>query len=81
MKYTTFIALKIYDFFIALFIFIFIFYCLIISKKDEQGIECVIQGFDPKKYATKNFKEDDVVKMKECFDIFDYDHSGNISPD
>ena len=40
-----------------------------------------MQGFDPKKYAGKNLKEEDVMKMKECFDIFDYDHSGNISPD
>jgi len=39
------------------------------------------KGFDPKKYATKTFKEDDVMKMKECFDVFDYDHSGNISPE
>ena len=26
-------------------------------------------------------KEADVAKLKECFDIFDYDHSGNISPE
>ena len=61
--------------------FIFIFYCFIISKKNEQGIVYIIQGFDPKKYATKTFKEEDVLKMKECFDVFDYDHSGNISPE
>ena len=39
------------------------------------------QGFDPKKYVNKNFKEEDVRKMKDCFDLFDYDHSGNVSPD
>lgn len=39
----------------------------------------LIQGFDAKKYANKNLSEDTVLKLKECFDIFDYDKSGNIS--
>jgi Ca2+-binding EF-hand superfamily protein len=30
-------------------------------------------------YATKNLPVDDVVRLKECFDIFDYDKSGNVS--
>jgi centrin-1 len=32
-------------------------------------------------YATKNLPVDDVVKLKECFDIFDYDKGGSISPE
>ncbi len=35
--------------------------------------------FDPTIYATKNLPVDDVLKLKECFDIFDYDKSGNVS--
>ena len=35
--------------------------------------------FDPALYATKNISADDVMKLKECFDIFDYDKSGNVS--
>jgi Ca2+-binding EF-hand superfamily protein len=35
--------------------------------------------FDPQKYATKNLTVDDVQKLKECFDVFDYDKSGNVS--
>jgi Ca2+-binding EF-hand superfamily protein len=38
-------------------------------------------AFDPNLYATKNLPADDVIKLKECFDIFDYDKSGNISPE
>ena len=37
--------------------------------------------FDPALYATKNISVDDVAKLKECFDIFDYDKSGNVSGD
>ena len=36
-------------------------------------------AFDPKKYAKKNLNEDTIVKLKEVFDVFDYDGSGNIS--
>lgn len=36
-------------------------------------------GFDPTIYATKNLPADDVARLKECFDIFDYDKSGNVS--
>lgn len=35
--------------------------------------------FDPAKFATKNVSVDDVTKLKECFDIFDYDKSGSVS--
>ena len=37
--------------------------------------------FDPNVYATKNLPVDDVVKLKECFDIFDYDKGGTVSPE
>lgn len=37
--------------------------------------------FDPSKYATKNLTPDDVLKLKECFDVFDYDKSGFVSPE
>ena len=36
-------------------------------------------GFDATVYATKNLQADDVMRLKECFDIFDYDKSGNVS--
>ena len=41
----------------------------------------IIKGFQPEKYANKNMSVDTIVKMKEVFDIFDYDHSGQISID
>ena len=37
------------------------------------------QGFDASKYASKTMSVDTVNKMKEVFDLFDYDHSGQIS--
>ena len=37
------------------------------------------KGFDPKPFVNKNLTAETVVKLKECFDIFDYDGSGNIS--
>lgn len=36
-------------------------------------------AFDPSSYATSNLPADDVAKLKECFDIFDYDKSGKVS--
>jgi Ca2+-binding EF-hand superfamily protein len=38
-------------------------------------------AFDPAKYAKKNLPAETVVKLKEVFDVFDYDGSGNISVD
>lgn len=32
------------------------------------------------KYVRPGLAIDQIVKLKECFDIFDYDHSGNVSP-
>ena len=37
--------------------------------------------FDPSKYVKKNLTTDTVTKLKEVFDVFDYDWSGNISVD
>jgi Ca2+-binding EF-hand superfamily protein len=37
--------------------------------------------FDPSKYVKKNLTTDTVTKLKEVFDVFDYDGSGNISVD
>lgn len=45
------------------------------ARKKEEGPPV----FDPSLYATKNISADDVSKLKECFDIFDYDKSGNVS--
>lgn len=38
-------------------------------------------SFDPSKYVKKNLTADTVLKLKEVFDVFDYDGSGNISID
>ena len=35
--------------------------------------------FDASKYVKKNLNADTVGKLKEVFDVFDYDGSGNIS--
>lgn len=32
------------------------------------------------KYAKPGLGIDQITKLKEIFDIFDYDHSGNVSP-
>ena len=44
------------------------------QKKPEES-----PVFDPAKYVPKNVNVDDVTKLKECFDIFDYDKSGSVS--
>lgn len=38
-----------------------------------------IETFDPSKYTNANRTAEDVLKLKEVFDLFDYDHSGQIS--
>ena len=38
-------------------------------------------AFDAKKFCKQNLNEETVVKLKEVFDVFDYDGSGNISSD
>lgn len=35
--------------------------------------------FDPSKYVTKKLNADTICKLKEVFDVFDYDGSGNIT--
>jgi Ca2+-binding EF-hand superfamily protein len=37
------------------------------------------KGFDAAKYVRKNLNEETVHKLKEVFDVFDYDGSGNVS--
>ena len=37
------------------------------------------KGFDANKYVRKNLNAETVTKLKEVFDVFDYDGSGNIS--
>jgi Ca2+-binding EF-hand superfamily protein len=36
-------------------------------------------NFDANKYVKKNLDADTVCKLKEVFDVFDYDGSGNVS--
>jgi Ca2+-binding EF-hand superfamily protein len=36
-------------------------------------------GFDANKFAKKNLPVETVTKLKEVFDVFDYDGSGQIS--
>lgn len=36
-------------------------------------------AFDPTKYVKKNLTADTVARLKEVFDVFDYDGSGHIS--
>jgi Ca2+-binding EF-hand superfamily protein len=38
-------------------------------------------AFDPSKYVRKNLTAETVSRLKEVFDVFDYDGSGNISVD
>lgn len=38
-----------------------------------------IQAFDPSKYVTSKMSLDNVLKLKEVFDLFDNDKSGQIS--
>ena len=38
-------------------------------------------AFDAKKFCKKNLNEETVLKLKEVFDVFDYDGSGSISSD
>jgi Ca2+-binding EF-hand superfamily protein len=37
------------------------------------------KGFDATKYVKKGLDADTVGKLKEVFDVFDYDGSGNVS--
>ena len=60
----------------------FIIYCDLYILDGYQGIFHLMQkAFDPSKYVGKNLTADNVVKLKEVFDVFDYDGSGNVSAD
>lgn len=37
------------------------------------------KGFDANKYVKKGLDAETVTKLKEVFDVFDYDGSGNVS--
>jgi len=37
------------------------------------------KGFDASKYVKKNLTAETVTRLKEVFDVFDYDGSGNVS--
>lgn len=37
------------------------------------------KGFDANKYVSKKLNAETVQKLKEVFDVFDYDGSGNVS--
>jgi Ca2+-binding EF-hand superfamily protein len=37
------------------------------------------KGFDANKYVKKGLDAQTVIKLKEVFDVFDYDGSGNVS--
>jgi Ca2+-binding EF-hand superfamily protein len=37
------------------------------------------KAFDPSKFVRKNLNEETVLRLKEVFEVFDYDGSGNVS--
>ena len=37
-------------------------------------------NIDFQKWVKPGMSLDDVMKLKDCFDIFDYDHGGSVSP-
>jgi len=49
------------------------------SQPASQVHLIIAQGFDPNKYVNKNMNAEQVSQLKEVFDLFDYDHSGQIS--
>jgi len=36
--------------------------------------------FNPLDYVTENLNEEEILKVKQIFDVFDSDRSGSISP-
>ena len=38
------------------------------------------QEFNPKRYVTNGLTEDEVMEIKEAFDLFDMDGEGTIDP-
>lgn len=45
----------------------------------KQSAPAPSKGFEASKYVRKNLDADTVGKLKEVFDVFDYDGSGNVS--
>jgi Ca2+-binding EF-hand superfamily protein len=39
------------------------------------------KAFDPKKFVKAGLDEETVTRLKEVFDVFDYDGSGAVSTD
>ena len=46
--------------------------------KKAQKVEIKQEAFDPKNYEKYGLTEDEVLEIKEAFDLYDTDHSGNI---
>ncbi len=44
-----------------------------------KGAPAPTKAFEPAKYVKKGLDADTVTKLKEVFDVFDYDGSGNVS--
>ena len=49
--------------------------------KKAQKVATKQEAFDPKKYEKNGLTEDEVLEIKEAFDLFDTDHSGTIDTD
>ena len=49
--------------------------------KKAQKVAGKQEVFDPKKYEKNGLTEDEVLEIKEAFDLFDTDHSGTIDTD
>ncbi|CAD8078949.1 unnamed protein product [Paramecium sonneborni] len=51
------------------------------SPVQQQPVQQQVgNGFDAQKYVKPGLSKEEVLKIKECFDIFDDDKSGSISP-
>ena len=49
------------------------------APASKQVVSTYPEGFDPSKYVRPGLSADDILRIKECFDIFDYDKSGAIT--
>lgn len=47
--------------------------------KAEQPKPTTSSNFDAQKYVTKSLDVNGVLNLKQCFDLFDNDHSGLVS--